>query len=108
MSYRISGRISEEETGRPLPNLVVRAFDKDVVSDDLLGFALTDADGSFEIRYSEADFRDVIESRPDVYLRVYDPEDQRLIHDTLDQVRRNAEQDERFEVRISGTRLVPR
>jgi hypothetical protein len=50
--FRIVGTIGEEETGRPLGDPIVRAFDRDVIFDDKVGFA------------------DVGESAPDPYLRV--------------------------------------
>jgi len=65
--------VREENSGRPLESLLVQAYDKDVVFDDFLGSAHTDSNGRFEIHYTELDFRDVIEQRPDVYVRVFDP-----------------------------------
>ena len=75
--FRISGIVEEEGTGRPLADLIVRAFDKDVVFDDKVGFATTDESGRFEIRFSEADFRDVFEKLPDLFLRVFDSSQRR-------------------------------
>ncbi len=46
---RIVGTIVEEESGKPLAGLQVRAFDKDFLFDDKLGTAVTDAAGSFTI-----------------------------------------------------------
>ena len=83
----------------------MRAFDRDLAFDDPLGFATTDADGRFRIRYDESRFRDVLESRPDVYLQVFDAAGLRLLEETP--VRRNASRDEVFSLRISGTLLVP-
>jgi hypothetical protein len=48
--FRVHGTVEEAETGRPLAGLIVRAFDRDLVFDDKLGFATTDADGRFAIR----------------------------------------------------------
>lgn len=99
--------IEERETGRPIPDLVVRAFDKDLVFDDKLGFATTDEEGRFEIRFSEDDFRELLSRRPDLFLRVYDPSGQRLIFETTDSVRWNASPDERFRIVIAASRLMP-
>lgn len=104
--FRISGTVAETETGRPLPDLIVRAYDKDLLSDDLLGFTTTDAEGRFEIVYTEAEFRDVVETQPDVYLRIYDRMGRHLLHETRDSVRRNASDDERFHVFISAAKLA--
>ena len=106
--FRVSGRVIETETGRPLPDLIVRAFDRDLVFDDKLGSASTDADGLFEIRFTERDFRDLRESRPDLYLRVYDRSGQRLLLDTSTRVRVNAQRSETFDIEIPGAALQPR
>jgi hypothetical protein len=106
--FRISGTVEEKETGRPLPELIVRAYDKDLLADDLLGFTTTDADGRFEIFYTEDAFKDVVESQPDVYLRIYDRMGRRLLHETRDAVRRNASADERYRVVIPAAKLSER
>ena len=106
--FRVWGVVEEAETGRPLPGLVVRAFDRDLVFDDALGFAETDADGGFEIHYRAEDFRDLVESRPDVYLRVYDHAGLRLLYETREQVRRNATGDEHFTLKVPARALDPR
>jgi len=92
--------VEEEETGRPLADLVVRAFDRDLIFDDKVGFATTDDDGRFEIRFNREDFRDVSESQPDLYLRVYDPSGTREILQTTDAIRWNASQSESYWLRI--------
>jgi hypothetical protein len=51
--YRVSGLIREQGTRRPLLGLVVRGFDADVVLDDLLGETRTDAEGHFEIVFTQ-------------------------------------------------------
>ena len=106
--FVVTGVVEEEETGRPLPNLVVRAFDKDLALDDRLGAASTDPDGRFAIRFGADRFRDVWESRPDLYLRIYDQDGARLIHETTDAVRWNAKHEEHFRVRIPARALDPR
>lgn len=98
--FRIFGTVEEEETGRPLANLIVRAFDRDLVFDDKVGFATTDDDGRFEIRFRLQDFRDLRESRPDLYLRVYDALGTHLLLETTDAVRWNASPVEGYRLRI--------
>ena len=106
-TFRIVGSLVEHETGRPLPNLIVRAFDRDLILDDKVGFATTDDDGRFEIHFGPEMFRDVVESRPDLYLRIYDRSGTRLLHETTDAVRWNAKSLERFAVRIPARALDP-
>ena len=98
--FRVSGVICEEESGRPLAGLHVQAFDKDVVSDDFLGDGSTNAEGRFEIRFTDADFKDAVEAQPDIYLRVYSPDASEPIYDTSHSIRRNADSEEYYEIRI--------
>jgi hypothetical protein len=104
-TFRISGTVEEKETGRPLGRLIVRAFDRDLVFDDKIGFATTDDDGRFEIRYRSEDFVDLGESLPDLYLRVYDAEGTGLLYETTDAIRWNASPDERYRLRIPARSL---
>jgi hypothetical protein len=95
----------EDESGRPLQGLLVRAYDEDVLIDDFLGEVRSDAAGRFELVFTEVQFMDLFETRPDLYLRIFDPSGARLLHSTENQVRRDAALEERFEVRIPRGRL---
>jgi hypothetical protein len=105
-SMRILGTVKEEESDRPLAGLLVRAYDEDLVKDDHLGDAITDAAGAFEIQYTEAQFRDLHETLPDLYLRIYDASGKRLLHTTEKNVRKNALVVERFEIQIPRAKLA--
>jgi len=105
--FVVSGRVEEAETGRPLADLVVRAFDRDLVFDDKLGWTSTDADGRFEIRFSPEDFRDFRETAPDLYLRIYDRSGARLLFETADAIRWNASANERYRIRVPARALDP-
>ena len=37
MAFKIHGKVIEKETGKGIPNLKVKAFDKDLLFDDVLG-----------------------------------------------------------------------
>lgn len=102
---RVIGTIVEEGSRKPLQGLRVRAFDKDWVRDDKLGDALTDATGSFEIAYTEVQFRDLEETLPDVYIRVYDASGKKLLYSSEKAVRRNAQVTERFDIEIPKSKL---
>jgi hypothetical protein len=106
-TFRVVGTIEEEETGRPLANLIVRAFDRDLIFDDKVGVATTDDNGRFEIRFNRQEFRDVGESQPDLYLRIYDSSGIREIHHTSDAIRWNASPNERYRLRIPARALHP-
>jgi hypothetical protein len=98
--YRVSGVIRERGTGRPLRDLVVRAWDADVLADDLLGETPTDADGRFAIVFTQLQFRDLVESRPDLYLTISDPSGSRLLLSTRQAVRHDAGVEERYALEI--------
>ena len=103
---RLHGSVVEDESGRPLEGLLVRAYDQDLVVDDHLGDTRTNSSGHFQIDYSEAQFRDVHETLPDIYVRIFDPSGKRLLHTTERQVRKNALVEERFEIRIPRDKLA--
>ncbi|RKY02392.1 hypothetical protein DRP77_08020 [Candidatus Poribacteria bacterium] len=66
--FLIAGRVVNEE-GEPLVGVRVSAFDRDVLVDDFLGYAFTDEEGRFEIRYAESDFKSTpLEKKPDLRL----------------------------------------
>jgi dienelactone hydrolase len=103
--WSIAGRVSEAETGIALPGLYVKAFDKDLLFDDLLGAATSGPGGAFAIESSSADFRDLFERRPDVYFKVYGPDRTTLLMTTTDAICWNARRGDRFEVRIPRAKL---
>jgi len=104
--FRIFGVVQEAETGRPLPNLVIRAFDRDLIFDDKLGYTNTDDDGCFEIQFAMGRFRDLFESKPDLYLRIFDRDGIRLIHETTDAIRWNASKNEQYLIQIPASALA--
>ncbi len=76
-NYRITGRIRDERN-QPAKGFVVQVFDKDlgiyIHPDDRLGKANVADDGTFEITFNEATFKDWFENDPNVYLQVRDGE----------------------------------
>ncbi len=56
-AWVICGHLVNCKTGAPIGGATVRAYDADLLTDDLLGTVTTDADGHFRIDYSSADFR---------------------------------------------------
>lgn len=102
----MTGTVQELETGRPLANLLVRGWDKDLVFDDHLGDTRTDEAGRFELTFTDEPFRQVFDENPDLYLRIYDASGSRELHSTRASVRRNAGADEHYEIRIPADRLA--
>ena len=102
---RVVGTVFEEESGRPLEGLVVRAYDKDILFDDKLGSVNTNAKGEFEISYTETQFRDFNETQPDLYLKVFDASGKKELHSTKKQLRQ-AQVLERYEIKIPRAKLA--
>ncbi|MDY6911495.1 MAG: hypothetical protein SVM79_03950, partial [Chloroflexota bacterium] len=93
MSFGISGQVMELESRRGIPGVVVSAFDKDLIFDDLLGEVITDADGRFDVTYDGSAFNGFFDSRPDIYLRIK-TQHGHLIHTTENSVRSEAGKEE--------------
>ncbi len=102
----VVGTVVEEESGKPLQGLRVRAFDKDLIFSDDLGDTLTDAQGKFEIRFTEAQFRDFGETTPDLFIRVFDTSGKKLLYTTEKAVRKDAQVREYFDVKIPKAKLA--
>jgi hypothetical protein len=68
MMSKITGQVLEAESGRGVPGVIVRAFDKDRFFDDLLGEVMTDAGGEFQLMYDESKFREFFDTAPDIFL----------------------------------------
>jgi hypothetical protein len=94
LDFRVHGVVREAETDLPVPRVRVRAYDKDLLFDDLLGETATDDQGEFEVRYAGSDFQELFDSRPDIYFRVYDETGSQLLLDSADSVRWDAGADE--------------
>lgn len=103
--YRITGVLRAEGSGEPLQGLVVRGFDQDLLFDDPLGEARSDAAGRFAIEFTDEAFRSVVDTHPDVYLRVFDASGTRELLSTKQRVRRSAGAEEHFELVIPEERL---
>jgi hypothetical protein len=98
--YRIEGTLREATTGDPLAGLRIRAYDLDLLKDDSLGDAVSDADGRFQIHFTERAFAELPGQRPDIYLRVFDATGRLELANTRHEVRHRARAEEHFELRI--------
>ncbi len=98
----IYGRITYAESGEPARGVLVTAMDADLLFDDELGEATTDSNGQFQMQYGVAQFRDLFERAPDIYLLVHD-ERGRLLTTTRDSVIHNAGLSQEILVQLPGT-----
>ena len=97
--WRVHGEVTNEQ-GQALSGLTVSVFDKDFLFDDLLGTCQTDNNGKFDIRYRTEDFRDLVETRPDLYLKILDKEGN-VLHTTKKATRYEAGHVETFNIKIT-------
>jgi hypothetical protein len=70
--YQAVGRVVDRNSRQGVPDARVEAWDKDLLFDDLLGSAVTGADGSFKINFETSSFFDLfLEQKPDLFFKVY-------------------------------------
>ncbi|MCK4790247.1 MAG: peptidoglycan-binding protein [Desulfobacteraceae bacterium] len=62
----------------PVPGVVVKAYDKDLRSEELLGEAVTDNQGYYRIKYTAKQFRRAEKKRADLFVRGFDKSDKKL------------------------------
>lgn len=116
---RVLGRVLVSESSLGIPNLLVVIRDVDPAassaapaSGDRLGSVITDAQGNFELRYDDADFRrGGEERRPDLAVSVLAPEEappaaaqERVLH-TSRAPRGEAGRTESYVIRIGAATL---
>ena len=130
---RVVGTVVEEESGKPLAGLQVRAFDKDLFFDEKIGSAITDDAGRFRIHCSSKIHRRILsisttcygavsqlsrgnllsvdfslfgfDESPKLYIRVFDAGRTTLLYSTGKEIRKGFVE-ERFDIRISKHRLT--
>jgi len=104
MMSKISGQVQEAESGRGVPGVIVRAFDKDRFFDDLLGEVMTDAEGEFHLMYDESKFREFFDTAPDIFLTVKTVSG-KMLFTTEGAIRLNAASAEEFRLQVPGEAL---
>jgi hypothetical protein len=74
MEYIIKGIIHGSEN-HPLPNITIKAFDRDPFSSNLLVTSTSDTSGKFDMTFSEDQYNFLrLEGKPEVYLVINDEE----------------------------------
>ena len=98
--FRLYGSVKIAGTNEPVVGVVVRGWDKDLIFDDALGDTTTDADGRFEIVYTDEAFRSIFDQYPDIYVQIWDATGERRIYTTESSIRWNAGADEELNISI--------
>jgi hypothetical protein len=70
-TYRILGRVINEQTNQGIGNLRVEAWDKDLIFDDLVGSTTTNEQGAFRIDFEASYFQEIFaDRRPDLFFKI--------------------------------------
>lgn len=89
-TYRIFGRVIDRKTRHMVAGLLVEAWDKDMICNDLVGSTKTDDHGAFRIEFDESYFQELfLDRRPDLFFKIY--RENKLIKSTDDSVLWNVE-----------------
>ena len=76
--FSVIGDVHHQGGGPALSGLTVRALDKDLRSEELLGEAVIDQNGHYVILYTPDKFRRAEKKRADLFVRVFSPEGRQL------------------------------
>ena len=82
IKFNITGRVIIDQLGIPVPNLVVKAYDKDLFFDDVLGSDTTDQEGRFDILSATNDFSELFKRNPNIYFKVFDGQTKELLYES--------------------------
>ena len=97
--FYITGQVINTQTQEGIYNLKVEAWDQDEKYHDLVGVALTDRNGYFDISFDLSYFREFApEEAPDLFFKVFRGKE--LLKDTKDEVIWNAAQETRVTIEI--------
>ena len=103
-NFKITGVVSERQSGRPVKGVLVVAYDKDPLFDDLLGTSETDTEGRFSIGYAKRNYSKFFGKNPDLYLAVFAPPCQ-MLTDTSSSIRWGATHHEFFNLKVDEEKL---
>ena len=96
----VLGRVADK-LGRPLANLIVQAYDRDMRSETLLGECVTDQDGQYKIAWSQSQLKGREKKSGDIFIKVVTPEkNSPLFVSDVDATRFNASPREEINVTI--------
>lgn len=71
-TFRILGRVFYQSTRQGVSGLRVEAWDNDLIFDDLVGSATTDAEGRFQVDFTDSYFKELfLDQLPDLFFKVF-------------------------------------
>lgn len=98
--YRVYGTVTDVQ-GTPLPNILVRAFDRDLRAEEPLGDMLTDNAGKYQIFYKPDAFKRAEKQYADLSLKAFDSNGKQLLFEqTIDQIIFNAPPEQRVDITV--------
>jgi len=100
-NFVVAGQVTDKASGNGIPNLIVKAIDKDRKYDDMLGTTRTDALGYYRIEYSEADFKEK-DNKPETFIEVMDDNNKVLFRSTRSFIEK-AGKTEKIDAEIDGS-----
>lgn len=99
-TYLVFGRITNKRN-EPLTNLLVRAYDRDMRSEELLGQSITDKNGKYEIVWTSSRLSERRNKEADIAVKVFTKEKKTLLFSSgMDTVRFNASAREEINIII--------
>ena len=71
-TYTVTGTVKNKDNNEGIEDLHVLVYDKDILEDDFLGIAVTDAQGVFSLSFDTSKFKSLFDRSPDIYFIVQD------------------------------------
>lgn len=69
--YQVVGRVVRSGSQQGVPDVRVEAWDKDLLVDDMVGSAVTGADGGFRMEFDTNYFLELfLDRKPDLFFKV--------------------------------------
>ncbi|TDB67508.1 Tc toxin subunit A-related protein [Arundinibacter roseus] len=104
--YHVSGRVTDM-SNFPLDQLLVRVFDRDLRSEELIGETVTNRDGWYNLDYFPENFLKDEKQYPDLDVKVFTRNGRQLLYEpTIKEIRFNARRREVIDIKL--TRSIPR